>query len=224
MSNFLKPMGYLAMVAASAGGAGYSPEINGQGVNVTATIKDERPAQLPRPPLKIPMPLDKAGYKVDVTFEVPASMLRNGLPYLNNHLIGLRVLFAPGATPETKKIFEALEERPLAVRIFLSRLEENREVRIPLFDSKLVSSIGTHPRRYEAFEIPDGKAMATQAYVEHSGAPRGTPDASTLVLSLAGSRMAVTPGVYRFQAETLEDAPVLTGITAFFVYEENPKR
>jgi len=111
MSNFLKPMGYLAMIAASVGGAGYSPEVNSQGVNVTATVKDGQSVQLPRPPLKIPMPLDKAGYKIDVTFEVPQSP--NGMTYLDN-LIGLRVLFATG----TSTVRIALQNHPVTARIF----------------------------------------------------------------------------------------------------------
>jgi len=217
MSNFLKPMGVLTMVAASVGGAGYSSEVNSQGVNVTATVKDERPVQLPRPPLKIPMPLDKAGYKIDVTFEVPHSS--NGMTYLDN-LIGLRVLFTPGVSD----VRIALENHPVKVRIALYRIENSKEVSIPLLNRKLISGFGEHPRRYEVRELPEGKATASRSYTEHSGAPRGTPDASTIVMSFAGAGTAVTPGIYRFQIETSEDIPELRGVTSFFVYEEPLKR
>jgi len=184
---------------------------------MSMTENNEQPVTLPRPPLKIPMPLDKAGYKVDVTFEVPP--LPHGQKYLLN-LIGLRVMFAPG----TGEVADALEEHPVNVRILLHRIESDREVRIPLFSRKMISGFGEYPYRFEIFELPEGKATAKLSYSQHSDAPRGTPDASALVLNLAGAKTAVTPGVYRFQVETLEDIPELSGVTSFFVYEEPLKR
>jgi len=213
MPTLLKPMGYLTMVAASVAGAGYSPEINAQGANMTVTTNNEQPVTLPRPPLKIPMPLDKAGYKVDVTFEVAS--LPKEITYLN-YLIGLRVMFAPG----TSNVRIALENNPVTVRISLHRIEGDKEIRIPLFDSKRISRVDEFPRRFEVFEIPEGNATAKMAYADHSGAPKGTPDASAIVLDFAGPKKAVTPGIYRFQVETLEDIPELSGMTSFFVYEE----
>jgi len=217
MSTFLKPMGYLTMVAASVAGAGYSPETNAQGADMTMTTKNEQPVTLPHPPLKIPMQLDKAGYKVDVTFEVPP--LPRGMTSLN-YLIGLRVMFAPG----TSNVRIALEENPVTVRISLHRIKGGREVRIPLLVRELVSAFGELPHRYGVFEIPEGKATAKLSYSDPSGAPRGTPDASALVLSFAGAGTAIIPGIYRFQVETLEDIPALSGVTSFFVYEEPLKR
>jgi len=108
----------------------------------------------------------------------------------------------------------------LTILISLHRIEDGREVRIPLFDSKMVSDFGEYPDRYETFEIPEGVAMASGYYADHSGVPQGTPNGSTMVLNLAGAGTAVTPGVYRFQVETLEDIPALSGFTSFFVYEE----
>jgi|GEM_PF-1492803 len=169
---------------------------------------------LPRPPLKIPFPLDKAGHKLDVTFEVPRSRWPWRKPYLVN-LIGLRVLFTTGSG----EVLEALEVHPVTLRLSLSRLEQGQEVTIPLFARERISSIREYPRRYALFEIPEGKATATFYYADHSGAPQGTPDGSALVLNLAGARMAVTPGIYRFKVETLEDIPALNGVTSFFVYE-----
>jgi len=205
------------MIAASVAGAACSPEINAQGANTAMTANNEQSMTLPRPPLKIPMPLDKAGYKVDVTFEVPR--LPRRMTYLS-HLIGLRILFTTG-TPDLRL---ALEAHPVKVRLSLHRIEDGKEVRIPLFDSKMVSGFGEYPYRYETFEIPEGKAMASEYYAEHSGAPQGTPNGSTRVLNLADAGTAVTLGVYRFQVETLEDIPALSGFTSFFVYEEYLKR
>jgi len=95
MSLLIKPLGYLTAFAASVGGAGCGPEVSAQASAIAAAAQDEHPVQLPHPPLKIPLPLDKAGYKVDVTFEVPP--LQDGMEYLVN-LIGLRVLFMPGTS------------------------------------------------------------------------------------------------------------------------------
>ncbi|WP_156468861.1 hypothetical protein [Cephaloticoccus capnophilus] len=215
--TFLKIIGYLKMVAASVAGAGYSPGINAQGANMIMTVNNEQSVTLPRPPLKIPMPLDKAGYKVDVTFEVPP--LPRRMTYLS-HLIGLRILFTTGDL----NLLRALEAHPVEVRLSLHRIEDGREVRIPLRDRKRVSGFGEYPRRYEIFEIPEGKATASLYYAEHFGAPQGTPNGSTMVMNLAGAGTAVTPGVYRFQVETLEDIPALSGFTSFFVYEKYLKR
>jgi len=118
----------------------------------------------------------------------------------------------------------ALEAHPLEVRISLHRIEGGREVRIPLLDRKMVSGFGEYPYRFETFEIPEGTATASKYYAEHSGAPKGTPNGSTMVMNLAGAGTAVTSGVYRFQVETLEDIPALSGFTSFFVYEEYLKR
>jgi len=202
------------MVAVSIAGAGCNPDINTQGINTTMTTKNEQPATLPRPPLKIPMPLDKAGYKVDVTFEVPP--LPRGEAYLSN-LIGLRVLFTPG----TGKVPDVLEERSVTVRLFLYRIEDDKEIRIPLFNRAKRSSPNAPPRQGEVSEISKGEAIASLYYAEHHDTQH---DVSTLVLALAGAKKAVTPGLYRFQVETLENIPALRGVTSFFVYEELLKR
>jgi len=127
---------------------------------MTMTANNEQSVILPRPPLKIPMPLDKAGYKVDVMFEVPP--LSRRMTYLS-HLIGLRILFTTG-TPDLRK---ALDVHPVKVRISLHRIEGGKEVKIPLFDSKRVSGFGEYPYRYETFEIPEGIATASGYYAEH---------------------------------------------------------
>jgi len=88
----------------------------------------------------------------------------------------------------------------------------------------LISPLDELHRRYEVFELPNGKAEARLDYADHFGAPRGTPNGSALVFGFAAAKQAVTPGVYRFQVETLEDIPELHGVTTFFVYEEHMKR
>jgi len=217
MSILFKPMGYLVALAATAGVAGCGSEVNVQGGDVTAAATGDQHVPLPRVPLKIPMPLDKAGYKVDVTFEVPP------LPVDRRFwsgFIGLRILFAPG----TSDVRIALEENPVAVRISLHRIEFETETPIPLFSSTKRPPPGTAPfRGDEVFELPDGVAIAVGSYTQLSGAPRGTPNASTRVLSFASAGHAITAGVYRLQVETLEDIPALSGVTSFLVYEKHPR-
>jgi len=219
MSAFLKPVSYLAAFAATAGVAGCGPEVSSQGVDAAAAATDEQHAELPRPPIKIPMPLDKAGAKVDVTFEVPPPPKGR---WRWSYFVGLRVLFAPG----TSDVQLALEKHPIPVRIFLSRIEKDgEEVPIPLFSStKRRPAVGPLYPGDEVLELPDGEAFATLDYVQHSGAPLSTPDASALVLSFASGHVDGRAGVYRLRVETLEDIPALSGITSFLVYEENPKR
>jgi len=185
--------------------------------------QDERPVELPRPPIKIPMPLDKAGAKVDVTFEVPPLVGERlyGVNYFSG-FIGLRVLFTPG----TNEVFQALEEHPPAARISLHRIEDDgKEVRTPLFSRTRRPPPGGAPFRGEVFEIPEGEeAIAILSSAEHSAAPPGIPNDSTFVMSFASDKTDVTPGVYRLQVETLEDIPELSGVTSFVVYEEYPER
>jgi len=212
--SILKPMGYLAALAATAGVAGCGSEVNCQGGDMVVSATDERPAPLPCAPLKIPLPLDKAGARVDVTFEVPPPPKGR---YAWNYFVGLRVLFTPG----TGEVRTVLENHPIPARIFLYRIEaDGKEVPIPLF-SRLKRRPAVGPLYDdEVGELPDGLAFATEAYTQLSGAPRGTPNASTIVLRFASAKIDGWPGVYRLQVETLEDIPALSGVTSFLVYEE----
>jgi len=223
MSILFKPMGYLAAFAATVGVSGGTSAVNGQGSDVVVTAEDEQPIALPRPPIKIPMPLDKAGAKVDVTFEVPPLVGERlfGVNYFSG-FIGLRVLFTPG----TNEVFQTLEEHPPAARISLHRIEDDgTEVRIPLFSRTKRPPPGVPPSRGDVFEIPvGGEAIAILSRAVHSAAPPGIPNDSTFVMGFASGGRNVLPGVYRLQVETLEDIPALSGVTSFLVYEENPDR
>jgi len=214
MSMLLKPMGCLVALAATAGVTGCGSEGNCQGTEVVATAKDGQPAPLPCAPLKIPLQLDRAGAKVDVTFEVPPPPKGR---YAWNYFVGLRVLFAPG----TSDVRNILKKYPIPARIFLYRIEtDGKEVPIPLFSSTKRSPAGRPRSLDKGLELPDGVAFAAEAYTQLSGAPRGTPNASTIVLRLASGYVDGRAGVYRLQVETLEDIPELSDVTSFLVYEE----
>jgi len=120
MSILFKPMGYLAAFAVTAGVAGCGTEIKCQGIDISAMATDEQPVWLPCAPLKIPLPLDKAG-GVDVTFEVPPPPKGR---YAWSYFVGLRILFTPG-TDEVSKI---LDNHAIPARIFLYRIEEGAVV------------------------------------------------------------------------------------------------
>jgi len=187
-------------------------------MNARMNCFPQAPTPLPRLPLKIPMPLDKAGYMIDVTFVVPP--LPEGRTFWSG-FVGLRVLFAPG----TSEVFDAMNQHPVAARIFLHRIEGGREIPVPLFSRTKRPPPGKPPLLHgDPFELPDGEAIASLDYAQHSGAPRGTPNASTLVWGFASAGQRITPGVYRLQVETLEDIPELSGVTSFLVYEKHLKR
>ncbi len=170
---------------------------------------------LPQAPLKIPMPLDKAGHKVDVTFEVPPSPKGESS---RGYFVGLRVLFAPAMGQ-----VQVVDQNPVVVRLFMHRLENGQEIRLPFV--KLVNTaLPLEPSKFEALPIQNDTATSTGRYSDHSGAPPGTPDASTYVLSFAATEEGDEPGIYRLQAETLKDLPALQGFKAFLVYERLPNR
>jgi len=214
MSILFKPIGYLAALAATAGVAGCDSEVKCQGGDMVVSATDERPAPLPCAPLKIPLPLDKAGAKVDVTFEVPPPPKGR---YAWNYFVGLRVLFTPG----TDNLSKILNNQAIPARIFLYRIEaDGEEVSIPLF-SRLKRRPAAGPLYDdEVGELPDGMAFAALSYAQHTNDPIGTPNASTFVLRFASAKIDGWPGVYRLQIETLEDIPALSGVTSFLVYEE----
>jgi len=214
MSTFSKPMGYLAAVAAAVGVAGCGSETNSQGADMIATANDERPVPLPQPPIKIPMPLDRAGAKVDITFEVPP--LSKGQQFFSSYFVGLRIPFSP---PDSE-VVQIVQDHPISARIFLYRIEDGEEIPVPLFSRTKRPPPGKPPLRgSESFELPGGEAIAAIHAARHTNAPHGTPNASTLVLSFASGRVDGIPGMYRLQVETLEDIPELSGITSFLVYE-----
>lgn len=164
-------------------------------------------------PLKIPMPLDKAGHKVDVTFSIPETPKNQ-----RSYFIGLRMLFAPGGAD---KRIPTIDANPVKVKLTLHRVEAGAEVPVKLFHRVRVSK-DFEPYRWEPQQLPNDVAVSSGDYTEYSGKPEGTPDASTYVLSFSSG--AREPGTYRLRSETLNDIPQLAGVPAFLVYENTPKR
>jgi hypothetical protein len=166
-------------------------------------------------PLKIPLLLDKAGQKIDVAFEIPEPPWGERS---RGYFIGLRLLFAPAGVDR----IPVIDAHPVAVRVTLHRMEEGEERPVQLVKLTQVSK-GYEPYRSEAIPLKDGLARSEGSYSEFSGAPPGTPDASTYVLEFAAPR-GDRPGRYRLKLETLDDIPQLRGFKAFLVFEQAPKR
>lgn len=192
----------LALVGCSAGGVG-AP--GAQGGPQGAVL---------RAPLKIPMPLDKAGYKVDVTFDVPPPPK---VSHSTGYFLGLRVLFAPAMGQ-----VQHIDAHPVSVRVTLHRLQDGIEIPVKIWNRVDVAK-GYEPSRFESFSLKDDIAVSRRAFTEYSGAPPGTPDASTYVLEFGGPGEQ-GPGRYRLRLETLKDIPQLKGFKAFLAYERAPDR
>jgi hypothetical protein len=194
----------LALAACSAGGTGAS------------TNQGAAEAGVPVAPLKIPMPLDKAGHKIDVTFDVPAPPK---VSHSTGYFLGLRMLFAP-ADPDGK--IATIDSNPVFVHVTLHRLQDGKEIPVKIWNREDVAK-GYEPSRFESFSLKDDIAVSRRAFTEYSGATPGTPDASTYVLEFGGPGEQ-GPGRYRLRLETLKDIPQLKGFKAFLAYERAPDR
>lgn len=194
----------LALVGCSAGGAG-APAAKAVPESGVLTA-----------PLKIPMPLDKAGHKIDVTFDVPPPPK---VSHSTGYFLGLRMLFAP-ADPDGK--IATIDANPVFVRVTLHRLQDGKEIPVKIWNRVDVAK-GYEPSRFESFSLKDDIAVSSRAFTEYSGAPPGTPDASTYVLEFGGPGEQ-GPGRYRLRLETLKDIPQLKGFKAFLSYERAPDR
>lgn len=194
----------VALVGCSAGGAGVPAA---QAVPESGVLTA---------PLKIPMPLDKAGHKIDVTFDVPPPPK---VSHSTGYFLGLRVLFAP-SDPDGK--IATIDAHPVEVRVTLHRMQDGKEVPVKIWNRVDVAK-GYEPSRFESFSLRDGIAISRGSFSEHSGAPPGTPDASTYVVVFGGPGEH-GPGRYRLRLETLKDIPKLKGFKAFLAYERGPDR
>ncbi|MDP3884663.1 hypothetical protein [Hydrogenophaga sp.] len=189
----------------------------GCGTPVTGGASGARDAtgEVLQAPLRIPMPLDKAGHKVDVTFDIPEPPQGERS---RGYFIGLRVLFAPGIGQA-----QHIDAHPVSVRLTLHRLNGGVDVPVQLVKIADVSKPYEQPRRFVAIPLKGDLANSKGQFSEHSGASPGTPDASTYVLEFAAPQVD-SPGKYRLKLETLKNIPQLHGFKAFLAFEQAPRR
>ena len=192
----------LALMGCSVGGAG---ALSHQGRSEAGVLVA---------PLKIPMPLDKAGHKIDVIFDVPEPPKGERV---RGYFLGLRILFAP-ATGQVP----LLESHPVKVRVTMHRLQSGSERPVEFVRLERVGSLHG-PGQYVPVPIKDDVAVSRGSHTEYSEAPPRTPDASTRVLEFAAPRDS-SAGRYRLRVETLDDLPALAGFKAFLAFEQGPKR
>ena len=202
ISLLLWVLGATAYLTACSGGAVTAQTLIGSGEKVLVA------------PLKILMPLDKAGHKIDVTFDVPSPPK---VSHSTGYFLGLRVLFAPA-----KGQVQHIDAYPVSVRVTLHRLQGGIEIPVKIWNRVDVAK-GYEPSRFESFSLKDDIAVSHGSFTEYSGAPPGTPDASTYVLEFGGPGEQ-GPGRYRLRLETLKDVPQLKGFKAFLAYERGPDR
>lgn len=184
--------------------------------NAAASGAEGATGDVLRAPLKIPMPLDKAGHKVDVTFDVPVPPK---VSHSTGYFLGLRTLFAP-SDPDGK--IATIDAHPVEVRVTLHRLLGGKEIPVQFWNRVDVSK-GYEPSRIESFPLKDDIAVSRRSFTEYSGAPPGRPDASTYVLRFGGPDEQ-GPGRYRLRLETRNDIPQLHRYKAFLVFERAPDR
>lgn len=192
----------LALAACSAGGTGASTHQGAAEAGVLVA------------PLKIPMPLDKAGHKINVIFDIPEPPKGERA---RGYFLGLRILFAP-ATGQVP----LLESHPVRVRVAMYRLQLGSERPVEFVRLERVGSLHG-PGQYVPVPIKDNVADSRGSHTEYSEAPPRTPDASTRVLEFAAPRDS-SAGRYRLRVETLDDLPALAGFKAFLVFEQGSKR
>lgn len=192
----------LTLAGCSAGGPGKAATQDASDVGVLVA------------PLKIPIPLDKARHKIDVTFDIPEPPKGERV---RGYFLGLRILFAP-ATGQVP----LLENHPVKLRVTLHRLQSGAERPVEFVRLERVGSLHG-PGQYVPVPIKDDVAVSRGSHTEYSEAPPGTPDASTRVLEIAAPRDS-SAGRYRLRVETLDDLPALAGFKSFLAFEQSPRR
>ena len=192
----------LALMGCSVGGAG---ALSHQGRSEAGVLVA---------PLKIPMPLDKAGHKIDVIFDVPEPPKGERV---RGYFLGLRVLFAPA-----RGQVQLLDAHPVAVRVTMHRLHSGSEQPVEFVRLERVGSLHG-PGQYAPVPIKDDVSVARGMFSEGPGASVGSSDASTYVMEFAAPRDS-SAGRFRLRVESLKDLPSLKEFKAFLAFEQGPKR
>ena len=184
------------------------------GGHATASGSQTGDVAVPQAPLKIPMPLDRAGHKIDVVFDIPEPPAGERA---RGNFLGLRILFASAMGQ-----VQLLEAHPVKVRVTMHRLQSGAELPVDFVRLERVGS--PHgPGQYVPVPIKDDVAVARGMFSEGSGAAMGTAGASTYVMEFAAPRDS-SAGRFRLRVETLNDLPSLVGFKAFLALERAPKR
>jgi len=169
-----------------------------------------QPHMQPRAPIKLPIPLDKAGYKVDMTFWV----IPPEPPY--GYFVGLRIPFTAG---DGRRI-ELIDAHPVKARVTLHRIEEGgTETKVVLEAPVKISKPG-EPYKSEWLPLPDDEAKS-QGTRSYGSDDKTKIDGATYELRF-GSAGVLVQGQYRLQVELLEENPALKDMPAYLVVDLVP--
>ena len=168
------------------------------------------PHMQPQAPIRLPIPLDKAGYKVDTTFwfidpDPPRA-----------YFVGLNIPFTAG---DGRRI-ELIDAHPVKAKVTLHRMEEGgAETKMVLKAPVKISKPG-EPYKSEWIALPDD--VANSRRMGSYGTDDKTKiDGATYELRL-GSAGFLPKGQYRLQVELLEDNPALKDMPAYLIFDLVP--
>ena len=168
-----------------------------------------QPHMQPRAPIKLPIPLDKAGYKVDTTFW----FIRPDPP--RALFIGLNIPFTAGDGTR----IELIDAHPVKARVTLHRMEEGgAETKVVLKAPVKISKPG-EPSQYEWIALPNDEAYSERSR-SYGTDDKTKIDGATYELEFAFPNTApLAQGQYRLQVELLEDKPALKDMPAYLVVD-----
>jgi len=172
-----------------------------------------QPHMQPRAPIKLPIPLDKAGYKVDMTFWVIPSKKYETWPFF----VGLNIPFTAGDGTR----IELMDAHPVKARVTLHRMEEGGAETKVVLEAPVKISKPEEPSKYEWIPLPNdvAKSSGVGSYrLSYKPEDKYQVDGAIRELSF-GSAGVLVQGQYRLQVELVEDNPALKDIPAYLVVD-----
>ncbi len=161
----------------------------------------------PQAPIKLPIPLDKAGYKVDTTFwfidpDPPRA-----------YFVGLNIPFTAG---DGRRI-ELIDAHPVKAKVTLHRIEEGGGETKMVLEAPVKISKPEEPYKSEWRPLPDDEANSRRTR-SYGSDDKTKIDGATYELRF-GSAGTLAQGQYRLQVELLEENPALKDMPAYLVVD-----
>ena len=172
------------------------------------------PHMQPQAPIKLPIPLDKAGYKIDTTFWI----IPPEPPY--GYFVGLNIPFTAGDGTR----IELMDAHPVKAKVTLHRMEENG------MKTKMVLKAPVNVAKPEEFNKYEWMALSDDvAETRGMGSrrlsykPEDKYQVDGVIRELSfGSAGTLPQGRYHLQVELLEDKPALKEMPAYLVVDLVP--
>ena len=165
----------------------------------------------PQAPIKLPIPLDKAGYKVDTTFW----FIHPDPP--RAYFVGLNIPFTAGDGTR----IELMDAHPVKAKVTLHKMEENGAESKMTLETPVNMAKPGEPRNSEWIALPDNEAKTqrTRSY-RLSYKPEDKYQVDGVIYELRlGSAGTLAQGQYRLRVELLEDNPALKDLPAYLVVD-----